>query len=212
MVQIAHEGNRHLRVQSQVPRHPRRGSQDPEAHSRDPLRQARGRSYATLSRKTYRKAAGIHGRNRQNYRGHRWPHGQLGRLGSLPVKLLLDTHIWLWSTLEPQRLTRRVDKALADPANELWLSPVSVGELIVLLRKGRLQLPHDLVSWVAKTIQDLQLTEAPITVEVALAISSINFPHGDPADHFLAATAKVFDLTLVTADEHLTKLTGIHVL
>ena len=128
------------------------------------------------------------------------------------MKLLLDTHIWLWSTLEPQRLTRRVDKALADPANELWLSPVSVGELIVLLRKGRLQLPHDLVSWVAKTIQDLQLTEAPITVEVALAISSINFPHGDPADHFLAATAKVFDLTLVTADEHLTKLTGIHVL
>ena len=128
------------------------------------------------------------------------------------MKLLLDTHIWLWSTLEPQRLTRRVDKALADPANELWLSPVSVGELIVLLRKGRLKLPNDLAAWVAKTTQDLELTEAPLTIEVALAISSINFPHGDPADHFLAATAKVFDLTLVTADEHLIHLPGIHVL
>jgi PIN domain nuclease of toxin-antitoxin system len=128
------------------------------------------------------------------------------------VKLLLDTHIWLWSTLEPQRLTRRVDKALVDPANELWLSPVSVGELIVLLRKGRLTLPSDVAAWVAKTIEDLELTEAPLTVEVALAVGSINFPHGDPADHFLAATAKVFELTLVTADEHLIHLPGIQVL
>jgi len=128
------------------------------------------------------------------------------------VKLLLDTHIWLWSALEPQRLTRRVGKALADPANELWLSPVSVGELIVLLRKGRLTLPNDVAAWVAKTMQDLEITEAPLTVEVALAISSINFPHGDPADHFLAASAKVFDLTLVTADERLVNLPGIRVL
>jgi PIN domain nuclease of toxin-antitoxin system len=128
------------------------------------------------------------------------------------LKLLLDTHIWLWSTLEPQRLTRRVHKALADPANELWLSPISVGELIVLLRKGRITLPNDVAAWVAKTMQDLELTEAPLTVEVALAISSINFPHGDPADHFLAATARVFDLTVVTADEHLIHLPGIHVL
>ena len=128
------------------------------------------------------------------------------------MKLLLDTHIWLWSTLEPQRLSRRVEKTLADPTNELWLSPVSVGELIVLLRKGRIRLPHDVAAWVAKTMQDLQLTEAPLTVDVALAISSINFPHGDPADHFLAATAKVFDLTLVTADEHLMHLLGISAL
>ena len=106
------------------------------------------------------------------------------------MKLLLDTHIWLWSTLEPQRLTRRVEKALADPVNELWLSPMSVRELMVVLRKGRLRLPNDVAAWVAKTMQDLELTEAPFTVEVALAISSINFPHGDPADHFLAATAK----------------------
>jgi PIN domain nuclease of toxin-antitoxin system len=128
------------------------------------------------------------------------------------VKLLLDTHIWLWSALEPQRLGRRVGKALANPANELWLSPVSVGELLVLLRKGRLTLPGDVAAWVAQTMEDLQLTEAPFTVEVALAISSINFPHGDPADHFLAATAKVFDLTLITADERLIRLPEIHVL
>jgi PIN domain nuclease of toxin-antitoxin system len=133
-------------------------------------------------------------------------------LGSFPVNLLLDTHIWLWSVLEPSRLTRRVEKALRDPANELWLSPVSVGELIVLLRKGRLKLPHDVGSWVAKTIEELQINEAPLTVEVALAISSLDFRHGDPADHFLAATARVLDLTLVTADERLLDVPRIRVL
>ena len=63
-----------------------------------------------------------------------------------------------------------------------------------------------------KTLSDLQLTEAPLTIEVALAIPSINFSHGDPADQFIAATAKVFDLTLITADDHLLKLPGIRVL
>jgi PIN domain nuclease of toxin-antitoxin system len=128
------------------------------------------------------------------------------------VKLLLDTHIWLWGVLEPNRLTRRVQKVLSDPANELWLSPVSVGELIVLLRKGRLKLPHDVGSWVARTMEELQINEAPVTVEVALAISSLNFHHGDPADHFIAASARVFDLTLVTADERLLKVPRIRVL
>jgi PIN domain nuclease of toxin-antitoxin system len=50
------------------------------------------------------------------------------------------------------------------------------------------------------------------TVEVALAVGSIHFAHGDPADHFLAASAKAFDLTLVAADENLVRLPGIRVL
>lgn len=125
------------------------------------------------------------------------------------MKLLLDTHIWLWSVLDPNRLTRRVERALKDPANELWLSPVSIAELIVLLRKGRVKLPHDVSGWVTRTIEQLQISEAPLTIEVAIAISSLNFRHGDLAGQFLAATAKILDLTLVTADE---RLPGIPVL
>jgi len=89
---------------------------------------------------------------------------------------------------------------------------MSIGELIVLLRKKRLELPQDIAGWVATTMADLKLTEAPLTIEVALAVLSFNFPHGDPADHFIAASAKVFDLTLVTADENLIRLPGIRVL
>ncbi len=128
------------------------------------------------------------------------------------MKYLLDTHIWFWSYIETSRLSSRVARTLADSQNELWLSPVSVWELTILSRKGRFQVRPDISTWVKKSMSALQLIEAPLTTDVALAISSINFLHGDPADHFLAATAKVFDLTLVTADEHLLRLPGIQVL
>lgn len=128
------------------------------------------------------------------------------------MKYLLDTHIWFWSYIESSRLSRRVARTLADSKNELWLSPVSVWELTILSLKGRFRVQPDISTWVKKSMSDLQLVEAPLTVDVALAIPSINFSHGDPADQFLAATAKVFDLTLITADDHLLKLPGIRVL
>ncbi len=128
------------------------------------------------------------------------------------MKYLLDTHIWFWSYIESNRLSSRVARTLADSHNELWLSPVSVWELTILIRKGRFRVQPDISTWVKKSMSDLQLIEAPLTVDVALAIPSINFSHGDPADQFLAATAKVFDLTLITGDDHLLKLTGIRVL
>jgi PIN domain nuclease of toxin-antitoxin system len=128
------------------------------------------------------------------------------------MRLLLDTHIWLWVAFEPSQLAPRVREVLANPENELWLSPISVWELTLLCRKGRFRVSPDIPSWVAKTIHELYLTEAPLTVEVALAVSALKFAHNDPADGFIAATAKAFELTLVTADEKLARLPGISVL
>jgi len=128
------------------------------------------------------------------------------------MKYLLDTHIWLWSALQPERLSRRVAMTLADPGNELFLSPISVWELVILVRKGRFRLRPDIPTWVANSLSELRLIEAPFTVEVPLAMSLLSFSHADPADQFLAASAKVFDLTLVTADEKLIRTPGIKVL
>jgi PIN domain nuclease of toxin-antitoxin system len=128
------------------------------------------------------------------------------------MKYLLDTHIWLWSTVQPDRISRRVAKILADTENELWLSPISIWELTLLCRKGRFRVRPDIASWVAQSVADLHIVEAPLTMEVALAIPSMSFSHGDPADHFLAASAKGFDLTLVTADEKLLSIPGVKVL
>jgi PIN domain nuclease of toxin-antitoxin system len=128
------------------------------------------------------------------------------------MKLLLDTHIWLWIVLDPTRLSRRVARALDDAENQLWLSPISVWELLMLTQKRRIQLNEDVVTWTRRTLEKLQLHEAPLTTEVALETSVLSLEHSDPSDRLIAASAKVFDLTLVTADERLIAAPGIQVL
>ena len=119
------------------------------------------------------------------------------------MKLLLDTHIWLWSLLDPSKLAPRVDKALRDPGNELWLSPVSVWEALLLQERGRLRLEAAPDAWIEEALRAAPMKEAPLTHAIARASASIDLPHRDPADRFLAATATVLDLTLVTADQRL---------
>ena len=125
------------------------------------------------------------------------------------MKLLLDTHIWIWSLLEPARVTPRVAKALEDPANEKWLSPISIWECMVLVEKGRVKLQMDVDEWIAQALAEFPPREAPLTTEIVLATRKIHLPHRDPADAFLAATAKVLKLTLVTADTRLRATKGI---
>jgi PIN domain nuclease of toxin-antitoxin system len=74
-----------------------------------------------------------------------------------------------------------------------------------------MQLHEDAVSWARRTVDQLQLHEAPLTFEVALETSTPSLGHSDPSDRFIAASAKVFDLTLVTADEKLIAAPGVKV-
>ena len=64
------------------------------------------------------------------------------------MKLLLDTHILLWGLLEPERLNRQAALELKDSKNEIWLSPISVWEIMILAEKGRIVLEPDPASWV----------------------------------------------------------------
>jgi PIN domain nuclease of toxin-antitoxin system len=123
------------------------------------------------------------------------------------LNLLLDTHIWLWSLGEPDRLGQRLRRELTDGDNEIWLSPVSTWEALLLNAKGRIQIRGDLVRWLARATEHLH--EAPLTHEIVLAAQQLPLPHPDPTDRFLAATALVLGLTLVTADERLLGLGNI---
>ena len=128
------------------------------------------------------------------------------------MKLLLDTHIWIWSVGDPQRLSRRVAKALEDVQNQLWLSPVSIWEALLLHRKGCLKVPEGFSTWVTRALTTMPLTEAPLNFEVAAALTAVSLPHADPADHFLAASAKAFGLTLITSDRNLIRTKEISVM
>lgn len=117
------------------------------------------------------------------------------------MKLLLDTHIWLWSLREPDRLGGRVFREIKNSENELWLSPISTWEALLLHEKGKIHLHVDVTNWVERATK--RFREAPLTHEIAMAAHGLTLLHADPADRFLAATAKVLGLTLVTADRKL---------
>jgi len=128
------------------------------------------------------------------------------------MNLLLDTHIWIWNDLEPSKITSDINRELASPYNQLWLSPVSVWETVVLLEKRRIILKQDFGQWVQDSVEALQLQEDALTWQVAHELRFTPLGHSDPADRFLVATAKVYDLTLVTADERLLNVAGLSVL
>lgn len=75
----------------------------------------------------------------------------------------------------------------------------------MLSLRGRINLTIDLRRWVAQAQQRFPVKDAPLNLEVALTSRELALPHRDPADHFLAATALVYDLTLLTVDQHLTQ-------
>jgi PIN domain nuclease of toxin-antitoxin system len=114
------------------------------------------------------------------------------------LNLLLDTHIWLWSLEDNKRLGKRVIAELRNPDNQIWLSPISTWEVLTLNARGRIHLPADFAGWVARATA--RLMEAPLTHEIAVAARQLPWSHKDPADRFLAATAQLLRLTLVTAD------------
>ena len=116
------------------------------------------------------------------------------------MRLLLDTHIWIWSCIRPERVSRAVRREIEKPSNELHLSPVSVWEAHHLEQRGKLRLKLSFSEWLDQVFAQVPVREAPFNFAVAAEACRIQLPQGDLGDIFLAATASVFDLTLVTAD------------
>lgn len=122
------------------------------------------------------------------------------------MRYLLDTHAWLWAVLGHPRLARSTRRVLAAVATgeRIGLAAISLKEAAWLLAKGRVTLTkeaHPWAGWLREAAAAPGLEVLPLTVEVA--IESERFPDSfprDPADRLIAATARLHDLTLVTAD------------
>lgn len=118
------------------------------------------------------------------------------------MRLLLDTHVWIWRLLAPERLSEHAECAVADRRNTLHLSPISTWETLVLARKGRLSLAPSPAAWVLDALRRSALTTIPLSHSIALRSEMLDgFASADPADRFLVASAMEDELVLVTADE-----------
>ena len=112
------------------------------------------------------------------------------------MKLLLDSHILLWSLMEVHRLGAHIRDAIASPANEVFVSAVSMWELAVKREKGKLHAPDDLVS----IVQRRGFTPLPLSLSHAEQAAMLPVYHRDPFDRMLVAQAQAEGLILVTQD------------
>ena len=128
------------------------------------------------------------------------------------MKLLLDTHIWLWYLLGDSRLSQPLQTAIADLNTELWLSPISIWETLILAEKGRISLQPDPITWVNLALKTLETREAQMNHSIAILSRQIALSHQDPADRFIVATAIYYGLKLATVDANLTGYSALQIL
>lgn len=117
--------------------------------------------------------------------------------------LLLDTHVWLWYLLGDSHLRPRMRKLIDSSLSNCWLSPITIWETGMLVARGKFSVEEGFRSWVESSRQRVPLRDAPLNEAVALQVFDLGLAHRDPADRFLAATARVYDLRLLTADRRL---------
>jgi PIN domain nuclease of toxin-antitoxin system len=115
------------------------------------------------------------------------------------VKLLLDTHIFLWLPTEPERLGEHLSAA-EDHSNELLLSAVCPWEIAIKYAVGRLPLPEPPQGYVPSLMRTIGAIALPIEHSHALAVAALPPLHGDPFDRLLIAQAQLLDVPILTAD------------
>jgi PIN domain nuclease of toxin-antitoxin system len=121
------------------------------------------------------------------------------------VRVLVDTHVVLWLSLEPSRVSSKVLAVLADEDTERLLSAASVWELAVKWRSGKLPLPAHPREWTARLMREMVIDPLPVRHDHALLAADLPDHHRDPFDRLLVAQAQVEGVPIVTADPAIAK-------
>ena len=116
------------------------------------------------------------------------------------MKLLLDTHALLWFLAGNPSLSTPALTAINDPANERWLSPISLVEIAIKVRINKLRLVAPFGVLFPSTLTANSIRLRPIEAAHCASMTTLPLHHRDPFDRLIAATALVEDLTLVSAD------------
>jgi len=117
------------------------------------------------------------------------------------MKLLLDTHVWLWTLVSPERIPSGIFAELTEPGNQLFLSAASSWEIAIKYRLRKLPLPEPPIRFVPARLSRDGVIPLPIEHLHALAVTDLPLHHSDPFDRLLIAQARLEGMTLATVDE-----------
>jgi PIN domain nuclease of toxin-antitoxin system len=116
------------------------------------------------------------------------------------MRFLLDTYVWLWTLVTPQRIPQDTRTLLADSDNSLLFSAASSWEIAIKYRLGKLPLPEPPARFIPPRLVRDGIEPLPVRHHHAHAVADLPDFHNDPFDRLLVAQARIEQLTLVTAD------------
>ena len=120
------------------------------------------------------------------------------------MRALLDTHVWVWTQGQPERLGPRTRRLLVSAEHENAVCPISTLEISRLVAAGDIRLAMPLADWVVQSMAGLSAQTVSVSHEVAIEAYALPGTfHRDPADRLLVAAARRNGLTLVTADDRI---------
>ena len=121
------------------------------------------------------------------------------------MKVLLDTHTFLWWITDDRRLSLRAREVISNEENELFISAATGWEIAIKVRIGRLELPDDPERFVPEQLRINNFKPLSVGMDHALHVSILPDHHRDPFDRMLIAQAQVEGMPIVSADPNIEK-------
>ena len=114
--------------------------------------------------------------------------------------LLLDTHVWIWLSLDKKTSFSRKAKKVIDSADPKWISAISCWELAKLVEKERIGFSIPTLNWIRRSLNEFGINIADLSPEIAVESTMLRGFHKDPADQIIVATSRMLGMPLVTSD------------
>jgi PIN domain nuclease of toxin-antitoxin system len=121
------------------------------------------------------------------------------------MKLLLDTHTFLWWNTEDPQLSSRARELIADGQNEIFLSAVSAWEISIKAAKGKLVLPEPPAQYISNRMSLYQFQSLPVQISHAVWVYELPHHHEDPFDRLLVAQSQMESMPLISVDSEIRK-------
>ncbi len=116
------------------------------------------------------------------------------------MKLLLDTHVWLWSLVSPDRLLPSVAGLLSDAENDLYLSAASCWEIAIKYQRGKLPLPEHPEDFIGPRLLRDGIHGLQVSLQHATRVARLPMVHRDPFDRLLVSQSQIEEIALISAD------------
>ena len=119
------------------------------------------------------------------------------------MDLLLDTHVWIWLSLEKNESLSAKSKKAMKASDHKWISAISCWELAKLVEKKRIGFSIPSLTWIRRSLNEFNIRVADLSPEIAVESTVLRGFHRDPADQIIVATSRILAMPLVTSDKQI---------